>query len=103
MAGSIGGKPNPINNKVVEDLKRFYFTFGTNEHFPFIGGWVVVFANDRKEAVEIFRKHHPDHTPGIINCSDIYTESQFQSSGMVDGNLGCRCHAVYGEEGSCDV
>lgn len=80
-------------------MEKFYFTFGTSKSFPFRGGWVIVYAMNYGNAIEVFRQHHPDRTPGIINCSDIYSEEQFLSSGMADGNLGGKCHAEYWERG----
>lgn len=74
--------------------QRFFFTFGTSESFPFRGGWVEVLAEDYHEAIEIFRKHFPDQTMGIVNCSSIYTEEYFKTSQMASGNLGATCHAV---------
>lgn len=76
-------------------VKKFYFTFGTSESYPFQGGWVEIFAEDRKKAAEVFRKHHPDKFEGTLNCADVYSEEGFSKTKMVDGNFGERCHAVY--------
>ncbi len=81
-------------------MDRFFFTFGTSDKFPFCGGWVEVIAPNRAAAIKLYRSRHPDVNEGIINCSEIYTEEQFQKSEMVNGNLGASCHEVlcYQEE-----
>lgn len=84
-------------------MQKFYFTFGTSEHFPFQGGWVEVIAPNRLAAVRTFRERFPDRHDGIVNCSDIYTEEQFELSDMSDGNLGATCHAVLVYGGGQDV
>ena len=72
---------------------RFYFTFGTDEHYPYRGGWAEVEAEDLKEACSIFRYYFPDRVPGILHCADYYTEEQFKTSGMMEtGNFGAFCH-----------
>lgn len=75
-------------------MRKFYFTFGTSEQFPFRGGWVLIIAPDYHAAVRTFRAKHPDVHEGIVNCSDIYTEQQFEQSEMQSGNLGAFCHEV---------
>lgn len=75
-----------------ETIKIFY-TFGSDERFPFRGGWVEIVAPSMRDAHAIFRKHYPDRTPGILNCSDYYTEQQFNESDMpITGNRGAFCH-----------
>lgn len=72
---------------------KVFYTFGSDERFPFCGGWVEIEANSLKEAHAVFRAHYPDVTPGILNCSDYYTEEQFNDTDMpVTGNRGAYCH-----------
>lgn len=59
-------------------METFYFTYGTDKNFPFQGGWTEIHAADRNQAVALFRHEHPDRTPGLVNCSSIYTEKQFK-------------------------
>lgn len=76
-------------------MKRFYFTFGSSDNMPFIGGWVEIFARDLKQAANIFKKMYPNTlNDEVLNCADYYTEEQFLQSGMVKENLGKRCHAI---------
>ncbi len=76
-----------------DHMKVFYYTFGIDDHFPFRGGWVEVEAPTMKEAHALFREHYPDREPGILNCSDYYTEEQFRMSDMqATGNRGAFCH-----------
>lgn len=37
-------------------MKKFYFTFGTDEGFPYQDTYLIVMATDLKEAIEKFRK-----------------------------------------------
>lgn len=72
---------------------KIFYTFGSDECFPFYGGWVEVEAPSMKEAHAIFREHYPDRMQGILNCSNYYTEAQFRESSMPDtGNRGAFCH-----------
>ena len=72
---------------------KVFYTFGSDERFPFCGGWVEVEAENMKQAHAIFRACYPDREPGILNCSDYYTEAQFNDSDMPStGNRGAFCH-----------
>ena len=72
---------------------KFFYTFGSDEGFPFQGGWAEVTAPSIQDAHTIFRKRYPDRSPGILNCSDYYTEQQFNETGMLGtGNRGAFCH-----------
>lgn len=72
---------------------KVFYTFGTDERFPFCGGWVEVEAPSLKEAHAAFQKEFPDREPGILNCSDYYTKERFMATGMAkSGNRGAYCH-----------
>lgn len=74
-------------------MKKFFYTFGSDERFPFCGGWVEIEAENIKQANAIFRACYPDREPGILNCSDYYTEAQFNATGMPNtGNRGAFRH-----------
>lgn len=88
-----GGKLLEIAAKVEAGYIKVFYTFGTDPCFPFCGGWVEVEAPTMKEAHALFREYYPDREPGILNCSDYYTEEQFKESDMpVIGNRGAFCH-----------
>ena len=59
-----------------------------------VGGWIEIEAPDIHAAAALFRAYHPDKTEGILNCSSVYAEEQFERSKMSgpDGNFGRRCH-----------
>lgn len=60
-------------------MANFYFTFGSNPAFPYgRDDFVQVVADDIREAVTIFRHHHPNR-PGsnLVNCAFWYTEDEF--------------------------
>lgn len=72
-------------------MSKFYFTYGT-EGQPFYGGWTEVIADSIEKAQAVFRIYHPDKTPGVLNCSSIYSESAMMKSSMFkNGNFGQRC------------
>lgn len=72
---------------------KVFYTFGSDERFPFQGGWVEVEAENIRQAHAIFRAHYPDRTPGCLNCADYYAEQQFNASDMpTTGNRGAFCH-----------
>lgn len=60
---------------------KFYFTFGSWEKFPYKNTYLIVVASDYKDAVDGFRKNHPDITPGCMNCSDCYSEKEWEETG----------------------
>ena len=45
-------------------MAKFYFTYGTDEEFPFRGGWSEVEADNLSIAVEIFNLMHPKRKSG---------------------------------------
>lgn len=61
-------------------LDNFYFSFGTAEYFPYQGGYVLVKAHNKQEAVKKYRSEHPDIQEGIINCSFIYTQEEWDQA-----------------------
>lgn len=67
-----------LDKELYPKMETFYFTYGTDKNFPFQGGWTEVHAAARNQAVALFRREHSDRTPGLVNCSSIYTKKQFQ-------------------------
>ena len=84
---------------------RYYFTLGTNEGFPFHGGWVEVVAHDLDEAIERYAKFFPPRElNGFVNCAFMYPEEQFKDTSMAKRgeNMGHGCWAVIDAEGGID-
>ncbi len=79
-------------------MKKFYFTFGSADCFPFKGGWVIVKAPDLKTAFAVFKLYYPHpKDKGILNCADYYTEDDFLKTEMYhSGNRGYYCHEIVG-------
>lgn len=68
---------------------KYYFTYGSNETQPFVGGWTVVNANSYIEAIDKFNAVHPMTKDGFINCAFVYTEEEFLETSMSkNGNFG---------------
>ena len=60
-------------------MANFYFTFGSDERFPFgRNDYVMVQATNGEHACDRFRERHPNR-PGsrLLNCSFIYSETEF--------------------------
>jgi len=74
---------------------RFYYTFGTDENFPYRGGWVEVIADNRKEADEKYIKKYPLRD-NCINCAGVYSETEWKETGMfkTDNNHGHGCYEI---------
>lgn len=78
-------------------MAKFYFTYGSDERFPFQYGWTEIEAPDMATACAAFRHFHPDRDPQerVLNCADMYTEAEFKATGMdVRGN----CYDTYCHE-----
>ncbi|MCT7397820.1 hypothetical protein N5B56_01795 [Eubacterium sp. LFL-14] len=63
-------------------MKKFYFTFGDWDKFPFQNGYLIVESKDIAEGIAEFRKHHPDINEGTVNCSFIYNEEEWEKEGL---------------------
>ena len=59
-------------------VNTYYFTFGTDGTQPYKGGWVKIYAADRQQACEAFRREYPDKINGLLNCAGIYDEHYFE-------------------------
>lgn len=80
---TIGGEKIQLNAiNIIDHSFKYYFTFGTAEYFPYQGGHVIVKARSRYEAAEKFRKEFPDYQEGFLNCSFIYTESEWDKANI---------------------
>lgn len=62
-------------------MERYYFTFGSWSHFPYQNAYLVVVAADYHDAIRGFREKHPDVNPDCMNCSDCYSEKQWERVG----------------------
>lgn len=65
---------------------KFYFTFGSWEKFPYKNTYLIVVTSSYKDAVDGFRKKHPDIIPGYMNCSFCYSEKEWEEAGKYYGN-----------------
>ena len=73
-------------------LSNFYFTYGTDEYYPFYGGWTKIAAPSKNIALDYFVAIHPNNG-NCLNCACYYTEDEFKRTSMYEnGNLGAREH-----------
>lgn len=59
-------------------MAKFYFTFGSSSAFPYQNGYLVIEADNLKDAAACFKEHYPNKSPDVLNCSDYYTELQWE-------------------------
>ena len=82
-----------------EDLRKYYFTFGTDEKYPYTGGWVLVYATNIHQANRLFKRKYPNRAGSqCMNCADVYSEKEFDMKET--GNFGFYCHDVITPEGT---
>lgn len=64
---------------IERELKSFYFTFGTAEHFPYTRGqYLIVKAQDIREAARKYKKKYPNpYDSMVLNCADYYTQKEW--------------------------
>ena len=69
---------------------RFYFTYGSNEYYPWQDGWTEIEAPNRDLATRIFMAIHPNPKhETYVNCAGIYSAAEFERTKMArDGNYG---------------
>ena len=64
--------------KVEEIMRPFYYTFGTDERFPYsIDDYVVIYAPDIHTANAEFSRNHPNRGD-VLNCSMYYTSEEWE-------------------------
>lgn len=74
-------------------MAKFYFTYGSDEKFPYQYGWTEIEAPNIDAAIAAFRIYHPDRHQNTINCSFWYTEERFMKSNMAEIKIpGNFCH-----------
>lgn len=56
-------------------MKKYYFTFGESERYPYQNTYIVIVADDFKDALHGFWEKYP----GFLNCSNCYDEVQWKS------------------------
>ena len=59
-------------------MAKFYFSYGTDNGFPFKEGHTEIEAQDKESAIELFNSVHPCRTDNIINCAFIYDEDEWK-------------------------
>lgn len=61
---------------------KMYFTFGSDPLFPYQNGYVIVHGTSKTAAINKFRKRFPDRHENTVNCAFIYTQKQWEKTGM---------------------
>ncbi len=78
-------------------FQKYYFTFGSDEDFPYYGGWVIIEAANETMARELFAIIYPNKHHTTLNCAWVYSEEDFEQTDMFkkNNNLGSACHAHF--------
>lgn len=60
-------------------MKKFYFTFGSDEKFPYQNGYIMIIAEKYQDAIEKFKNTYPSRIPGdaTLNYSFDYNEVEW--------------------------
>lgn len=79
------------------NFKKYYFTFGSDEEFPYHGGWVIIEAASQMMARLLFQSIYPDRHQNTLNCAWVYDAEEFEKTDMYknNDNLGSACHAHF--------
>ena len=80
-------------------METFYFTYGTDERFPYRHGWTEIMAPDLKSAQELFKMFHPNRKrpdgteETCLNYSWHYDQERFRQTEMYETqeNFGTGC------------
>lgn len=80
-------------------MKTFYFTYGSDERFPYQHGWTEITAPSLACAQQVFKMFHPnrknpDGTDAeCLNYSWHYAEEDFKQTAMYEknDNFGAGC------------
>lgn len=79
------------------NFQKYYFTFGSDNAFPYYGGWVIIEAANESIARELFQTIYPNKYHNTLNCAWVYTEEAFQKTEMYkkNNNLCSACHGHF--------
>lgn len=78
-------------------FQKYYFTFGSDERFPYHGGWVIIEAANESMARDLFQTIYPNRHENTLNCAWVYSEDAFKKTDMYkkNDNLGFACHGHF--------
>ena len=68
-----------------DEKETFYYTFGSDECFPFQSGWVEVNADSLGEANDMFRSYFADRN-GALNCAFVYNSEEWAQTPMAQSD-----------------
>jgi len=67
-----------IERVCMEKGEAFYFSFGSNEGYPFKNGYIIVYAFDLPSACRTFKELYPNkRDPECLNCSFVYSKEEW--------------------------
>ena len=80
-----------------DSLTPFVFTYGSNDSYPYFGGWSVIYAKSRSDACDIHKGKYGLYKDGYLgNFAFCYSADEFEKTEMwKTGNLGNYCHAIH--------
>lgn len=61
-------------------MEKYYFTFGSDEGFPFQNTYIVIIASSYRDAVNYFQSKYPNRASHCMNCSDCYNEKEWENT-----------------------
>lgn len=58
-------------------MSNFYFTFGSDESYPYPNRYLIVQAFSYHKALCAFREKYPDRTENVLHCAFVYTQEEW--------------------------
>lgn len=69
---------NKIGGWSMKRLQAWYFTFGSDEEYPYHRGqYVKVYAYSKSEAIKKYNQKHPMRNGKFINCAFYYSQEEW--------------------------
>ncbi len=59
-------------------MEIYYFTFGSNEKYPYQNTYIAIIALNYADAIIAFKERYADVNDDYINCSNYYNEEQWK-------------------------
>lgn len=78
-------------------MKKTYFSFGSDEKFPYQNTYLIVVSNDLESAFNAFREKYPDIHPDCLNCAFYYTEDQWKKA-CPNNNCGDPAEVIFADD-----
>lgn len=63
----------------MQNIKKFYITFGNDTTFPFQNTYIIIEANNETEMQDVYQILYPDKNTNCLNYSFAYTQTEWDN------------------------